>query len=81
MEQNADYEVIKSDKIGTQQHICFSWVVEGDHFERSEEQIPKRKELYDRINQWIFALGIEQVGDFIDSLFKIIEVTEAKTLT
>ena len=81
MEQNADYEVIKSDKIGTQQHICFSWVVEGDHFERSEEQIPKRKELYDRINQWIFALEIEQVGDFIDSLFKIIEVTEAKTLT
>ncbi len=81
MEQNADYEVIKSDKIGTQQHICFSWIVEGDHFERSEKQIPKRKELYDRINQWIFALEIEQVGDFIDSLFKIIEVTEAKTLT
>ncbi len=81
MEQKEDYELIKSTEIGVQQHICFSWCVEGDHFERSEVSQPKRKELYDRINNWIFALGVEQVGDFIESLFKLIEITEAKTLT
>lgn len=81
MEQKTDYELIRSTEIGVQQHVCFSWCVEGDHFERSESQQPKRKELYDRINNWIFALEIEQVGDFIDSLFKMIEITEAKTLT
>ncbi len=81
MEQKEDYELIRSTEIGVQQHICFSWCVEGDHFERSQAQQPKRKELYDRINNWIFALEIEQVGDFIESLFKMIEITEAKTLT
>lgn len=81
MEQKNDYELIQSTEIGVQQHICFSWCVEGDHFERSQVQQPKRKALYDRINNWIFALEIEQVGDFIESLFRMIEITEAKTLT
>ena len=81
MEQQEDYELIKSTEIGVQQHVCFSWCVEGDHFERSGSQQPKRKKLYDRINKWIFSLEIERVGYFIDSLFKMIEVTEAKTLT
>lgn len=81
MEQKEDYELIRSTEIGVQQHVCFSWCIEGDRFERADEQTPERKELYDRINKWIFALGIEQVGDFIDSLFKMIEITEAKTLT
>lgn len=80
MEQKEDYELIRSTEIGVQQHICFSWCVEGDHFERSQAQQPKRKELYDRINNWIFALEIGG-GDFIESLFKMIEITEAKTLT
>jgi hypothetical protein len=81
METKNDYELINSTEIGVQQHACFSWCVEGDHFERSDSKIPKRKSLYDKINNWIFDLGIEQVGEFTDSLFKLIEITEAKTLT
>lgn len=81
MEPKTDYELIKSSEIGLQQHICFSWSVEGDHFERAQNQVPKRKELYDRINKWIFELDSEHVGDFIDALFRLIEVTEARTLT
>ena len=64
-----------------QQHVCFSWCVEGDRFEHSGEPEPKRKALYDRINSWLLAIDIEQVDDFIDSLFKLVEITEAKTLT
>ena len=81
MESKTDYELIQSSEIGLQQHICFSWHVEGDRFERSENQVPKRKELYDRINNWIYALDKERVGAFIDELFKLIEITEARTLT
>lgn len=81
MEPKTDYELIKSSQIGLQQHICFSWSVSGDCFERSENQVPKRKELYDRINNWIYALDRERVGAFIDELFRLIEVTEARTLT
>ena len=81
MESKTDYELIKSSEIGLQQHICFSWSVEDDRFERSENQTPKRKELYDRINNWIYALDRERVGAFIDELFKLVEITEARTLT
>lgn len=81
MEQKEDYVLIKSLEIGVQQHVCFSWCVNGDRFERANEPIPKRKALYDRINNWIFGLEIAQVGEFIDGLFKMIEATEAKTLT
>lgn len=81
MEQKEDYILIKSLEIGVQQHVCFSWCVNGDRFERANEPIPKRKALYDRINNWIFGLEIAQVGEFIDGLFKMIEATEAKTLT
>ncbi len=81
MEQKEDYVLIKSSEIGVQQHVCFSWCVEKDAFERAAQPVPKRKELYDRINNWIFGLETKQVGEFIDSLFKLIEITQAKTLT
>lgn len=81
MERKEDYELIQSSEIGTQQHACFSWCVEGDRFVRAGAPVPERKELYDRFNNWIFSLEIEQVGEFIDSLFKLIELTDAKTLT
>lgn len=81
MENGTDYELIKSSAIGLQQHICFSWSVEGDRFERTKEQVPKRKELYDRINRWIYALDRERVGAFLDALFSLAEITEVRTLT
>lgn len=81
MEQRDDYELIRSTEIGLQQHICFSWCVEGDRFERAAEHVPGRKELYERINSWILDIEPERVGDFIESFFKILEITGARTLT
>lgn len=81
METKTDFELIKSSEIGLQQHVCFSWIVEDDHFERADNQVPKRKQLYDKINKWIFELDSERVGEFIDELFRLIEITEARTLT
>lgn len=81
METKEDYTLIKSTQIGMSQHVTLSWCVEGDHFLRANASVPKRKELYDRINQWIFALGREQVGDFLENLFKLVEITEASTLS
>ena len=43
MEQKNDYELIQSTEIGVQQHICFSWCVEGDHFERLTGAASKEK--------------------------------------
>lgn len=81
METKEDYTLIKSTQIGIAQHVALSWCVEGDHFLRAQETVHARKELYDRINRWIFALEREQVGDFLENLFRLVEITEASTLT
>ncbi|MCM1182045.1 MAG: DUF2974 domain-containing protein [Roseburia sp.] len=81
METKEDYTLIKSTQIGMAQHVALSWCVEGDRFLRAETNVPKRKELYDRINRWILELDREQVGVFLENLFKLVELTEASTLT
>ena len=81
METRQDYTVIKSTQIGVSQHVTLTWKVDGDHFERAKEAEPVRKALYERINQWIFAMSREEVDAFIENLFRIVEITEAKTLT
>ena len=81
MEQNNDYILIKSTKIGMAQHIALTWYVEGDSFLRSECNQHKRKDLYAEINNWILAMDREKVGEFLDNLFSLIEITEARTLS
>lgn len=81
METRTDYTLIKSTQIGLSQHVTLSWCVEGDSFVRSNAADPSRKALYDKINQWIYDMSREQVDNFTENLFKLIEITEASTLT
>lgn len=80
-ENSIQCTLIESSNIGLLQHMPLSWCVEEDHFVRVESNVPERKILYDRMNQWIYGLGKERVGAFLDNLFSIIEITEAETLT
>lgn len=81
MEQRDDYCMIKSTEIGVAQHVTFSWCIDNDQFVKSDESIHKRKLLCDRINQWIFQMNEEQIGGFLDNLFKLVELTEVKSLS
>ena len=58
-----------------------SWQIEGDCFVRAQSNVPERKNLYDRMNQWIYELGREKVESFLDNLFRIVEITEVETLS
>lgn len=80
-ENSVKYILIESTKIGVLQHIPLSWCVEDDHFVRAENNVPERKALYDRMNQWIYGLGRDNVGVFLDNLFRVVDLTEAETLT
>ena len=81
LETKQDYTLIKSTAIGMAQHITLTWCVEGDQFLRAQSCVPQRKALYDRINQWIFAMEKEQVAAFIESLFQLVELTEMNALS
>lgn len=75
------YTLIESSKIGVLQHMPLSWQIEEDHFVRAKNNVPERKNLYERMNQWIYGLGREKVENFLDNLFQIVELTEIETLT
>lgn len=81
MEPRKDFILIESVNIGVKQHVIFSWLIEGDSFVIAPTQVHERQTLYESINNWIFGLDKEQVGSFIDSLFKLVEITEATTLS
>lgn len=81
MQEEEDYILIASSSVGILQHIPVSWCVKGDGFVRAGKQEPQRKILYARINEWLLALDKERIGSFLESLFELLEVTQAETLT
>ncbi|MBQ5849654.1 MAG: DUF2974 domain-containing protein [Lachnospiraceae bacterium] len=81
METSKDYVLIESYEVGVQQHIPLSWRVNCDAFVRIDDFQQPREKLYENINNWIFNMDREQVGNFLDSLFKLVEITEIRTLS
>lgn len=75
------YILIESTRVGVLQHMPLSWCIEGDAFVRAENNMPERKALYERMNQWIYELGREKTESFLNNLFCIVEVTEAERLS
>lgn len=80
-EKSIEYILIESTNIGVLQHMPLSWQIEGDCFVRAQSNVPKRMNLYDRMNQWIYELGREKVESFLDNLFRLVEITEVETLS
>ncbi len=75
------YTLIESTRIGLMQHIPLSWCIEDDRFVRAVCEVPERKKLYDRMNQWIYSIEKERLELFLNKLFELIDLTEVETLT
>ena len=80
-EKDMEYILIESTRVGVQQHMPLSWCIENESFVRAKSNVPERKDLYDRMNQWIYELGKERTGTFLNHLFCLVEVTEAENLS
>lgn len=81
MQQDDDYALIESNEVGILQHIPLSWQVEGDKFIRTESPVMERKNLYERINSWLLGIDKDKIGNFLQSMFETVEMTQAATLT
>lgn len=80
MEDNEKYEVVKSKTIGLMQHNPFTWCVEENDFVRVSGLYERTKFMDSTINQWIDSLSDERISFFADTLFKVIEGSEATDL-
>lgn len=72
--------ILKSTQIGIMQHDLYTWQVLGANFVKAE--LTNSSEFIDKtITDWLKAVNPKQREQFIDTLFEILNATEAKTLS
>lgn len=72
--------ILKSTQTGIMQHDLYTWQVLGGKFVKDE--LTNSSEFIDKtITSWLKEVSPEQRGEFFDTLFDILNKTEAKTLS
>lgn len=75
------YMIIKSTQVGIMQHDLYTWQLEGKEFITLNE-VTNGSEFVDQtITAWLKKVTPEQRGQFIDTLFEILNQTEVNTLS
>lgn len=75
-----DITILKSTQTGIMQHDLYSWQVLGDKFVRAE--FTNSSEFIDKtISNWLKEVEQTQREMFIDTLFEILNTTQAETLS
>ncbi len=72
---------VESDETGIMQHDPFSWHILGSDFVLLENNDDASKFFHNTFNEWIKTISPEQREVFVDTIFKVIESTDAKTNT
>lgn len=80
LEHEEKFTIVKSTQKGLLQHDGFSWEVLGTHFIVTEERT-QYSEISDlALKTWINDMDTEERILFVDTLFDILQSTDAKTL-
>jgi hypothetical protein len=81
LEHDNKYTVVYSPSSGLWQHDGFSWEVKGTAFV-SAPALSAESEMIDRsLKKWVADMDEAQREKFVDSLYRVLTATNAKTLT
>lgn len=81
LQHQEEYQVIESSgKGGMGQHDPYTWEVREGSFVHKQDLTYGRKLFNEKLNSWVEELDEEQRSVFVETLYKIILVTEAETL-
>ena len=80
LEHEEEYTVVKSSNTGLLQHDAMSWQVIGAHFDTAETLSGGAKLLDASLHAWLQKMTREQREVFVDTLFGVLDATNAKTL-
>lgn len=80
LESHENYQVVESKTFGLMQHNPYTWRVEDDHFLYVEDIYSGRKFMDRTLNEWILSMDEEEIHAFVDTLFTVIEASEADNL-
>ncbi|RJE46686.1 MULTISPECIES: DUF2974 domain-containing protein [unclassified Dehalobacter] len=79
LQHQENYSVVKSNRVWLMQHDPFSWLVDGNDFQYVQSM--KKSALYmnGTLNQWVNSFDDEKRELFVNTLFQIIQATNATT--
>jgi len=81
LEHEEKYTIVKSTQSGILQHDSFSWQVLGKYFVIAEERSAYSEITDMALRTWINGMDKEERILFVDTLFDLLESTDATTLT
>lgn len=80
LQNEEQYEVVKSSAYGMMQHNAYTWQIEDGRLVRETDIEEKQKRMDKALNEWIFALSEEERELFVDTFFGLIGKTGATTV-
>lgn len=80
LQHEEDYYVVRSSQVGLMQHDPFSWEIQRDQFVYLDEVTDQSKFVDRMLKSWLTQLSPEQREQFVDTLFSILQETNATTL-
>lgn len=80
LQHQENYEVVSCKKFGLMQHNPFNWQIEDCEFVKVKDIYYGRRLMDEALNEWILSLPQDQLTLFVDTLFQVIEASEADNL-
>lgn len=80
LESHENYQVVASKTFGLMQHNPYTWRVKDDRFLYVEDIYSGRKLMDRTLNEWILSMDEEQIRVFVNTLFSVLEASEADNL-
>lgn len=81
LEHEEKYTIIESKQKGLMQHDIYTWQVEAKELRKISELTIESRTANNIVKEWLNNTTQEQRENFINTLYQIIETTEAKTIT
>ncbi|MBP3568888.1 MAG: DUF2974 domain-containing protein [Lachnospiraceae bacterium] len=80
LEPVGEQVVVRSSGKGFSQHDAMSWEVLGPHFVTVEQVSDTSRTLNTILKNWIREISMEERATFVDTLYKILETTQARSI-
>jgi len=80
LEKVGEHKVIKSNNKGILQHDAMSWEVLGTKFVTVDHISDTSRMVNDIIKNWLKETSMEELAIFVDTLYKVLEASQARSL-
>ena len=74
------FKVVESKTFGLLQHNPYTWLVKDGKLVEVRDIYERRKSMDNTLNEWILSLDEEQLRLFVDTLFQVINASQADDL-